>query len=404
MIALMLGLLSAYKFLLPLLSNVKYFLHNLSALPSQLKAYQYFAIEPLVLTEQLHLFLLPALGLTLMVGSIGAWVMYSHKKTISMTPHQTALIQSCTILILGLLICRCLPFNILNFPAISLTILSLLTLLASVLTSLAYHYYFKHAHTLVFYALLLLIWISNCTWLDRPQNETQSIEQFKASALNHFPLNNFLLRAEYLPPDKVYLDVISPKDFMQESFLQGASLNLLQFKHIEHFQLSIKGKVIKKTQLTLMLDQRIIHQVNLVPGMDEVSLNFPLDKGLLTIRVDKASFKVSRIYLANKDLSNTQKITPDQSAKACQQLTSSLLCHIHATSETELIELPFFYYNDLVAVKINHQPVPIKIINRFGYAIIAVQPIDQENKIEAQYAFSFHPKILQGFSNAKKQQ
>jgi len=193
--------------------------------------------------------------------------------------------------------------------------------------------------------------------------------------IDNFPLKSFLWPVLDMEVLNIGETVSIPGVLLQNAFSLYLQLDGMVFQK----------KNIANQQIHFLINNTLITTYQLKPGKFEWTI--PINRLHFTNhdpvffrftsenKVLDSVIKVNALYLAGFLNPKTTLSLKQLSSSDCMQKEGETICHIDVPPGIDLLELPAFYYPNMLNIIVNGKAVPYKSILMGGYLLTGIQPV-----------------------------
>jgi hypothetical protein len=237
-----------------------------------------------------------------------------------------------------------------------------------------------------------LIMASSIAWLKTPEHD--GIEFKKIAEHPYIILNGdaYLFNVDKSGTNEIdLLSLHFHSGFLKMNDVFYLPRSLFQSAYSPMIQ--VEGSVstqIKKQQLQAIVDNKIIGQKMLKSGafyweIKAPFLNMPSRNKLIPFQfktIDKTAspfIKINNIQLSGFLNPKTTFFLKQLPANACQQKMNETICNVNIPKGIQLLELPVFYYPDMLNITLNGKSVAYHSILQGSYLLVGIVPLPGAN-------------------------
>jgi hypothetical protein len=259
------------------------------------------------------------------------------------------------------------------------------------------------------FVVMLVVLASSVTWLHMPGQQFKKFDFIYANNYQIFNTDSYLLDFSKSGADKVH-DVklralhVRIDDFDKKGTLR---LNATALVPRSMFNLAYApilkivgtipgGAAVNNRQLEFLVNNQVVNVIRLKPGdfSWELPLSFltkPAKDQYVSLQFKMRDAKPAPIIysdtiLLTGFLNPHSSMTLAQLHSDCRQISDGALCHIAVPDKVDLLELPVFYYPDMLNITLNGRSVPYFSVLDGALLIVGIQPEPgQTNVINIQF-------------------
>jgi hypothetical protein len=252
---------------------------------------------------------------------------------------------------------------------------------------------------------IILILLASMSWLSNAEHASTSFKFIFDNAYSMFNPDVYLVNFVKNGADKIdevdlKASFLDENDFLktkqpvvlQRSMFHSGAIPFLQV-------VGVVSEPVKHAKLSFFIDKQYVKTINLKPGqfhwriplsdLTHASNNSLVSLQFKTEGMEKKSsdvlIKIKEIYLAGF-LAPNNTLFLKQIPNMCQQSKAHTICKINVPPGIEQLELPVFYYHDMLNILVNGKPVAYESILQGRYLIAGIKPeVGVENVIDIQF-------------------
>ncbi|MBV8802114.1 MAG: hypothetical protein JO131_03960, partial [Gammaproteobacteria bacterium] len=259
-----------------------------------------------------------------------------------------------------------------------------------------YWVYQNEENNIPVWTIVLIIVGTSISWLSTPENTFIPVKDLKNNEYQVFNADTYLLNVNKIGTNKIdnlslhfpagFLK-INQKFFLPNAFIQSAYLLKMQ----------IGGIAANDTELFFVSNDKIIANKKVNGGAFLWEFIIPKIPNIVNTR--RITFEViSRNKQANSStkmyiMTLTGFLNPNKtvflnqlSSHTCLQKSNITFCSLMIPKDIELLELPVFYYPEMLNITLNGKPIAYESIRHGSYLIVGIQPNPSTlNNIQIQF-------------------